>query len=94
MGGMLIAEADSAAAAFEATASFADLLEFNMVAVEVLSGCQAVDGDARPGVAAEGVVGDGVAVDRVARRRRRRDDAAVGAGGPVVLQNVRRSTPD
>jgi hypothetical protein len=33
MGGMFIAEADSAAAAFEATAPFADLLEFKMVPV-------------------------------------------------------------
>ena len=33
MGGMFIAEADSAAAAFEAAATFADLLEFNIVPV-------------------------------------------------------------
>jgi len=33
MGGMFIAEADSAAAAFEAAAAFADLLEFNIVPV-------------------------------------------------------------
>ena len=33
MGGMFIAEADTAAAAFEAAAAFADLLEFNMVPV-------------------------------------------------------------
>ena len=33
MGGMFIAEADSAAAAFEAAAAYADLLEFNIVPV-------------------------------------------------------------
>jgi hypothetical protein len=33
MGGMFIAETDSAAAAFEATATFADLLEFHLVPV-------------------------------------------------------------
>jgi hypothetical protein len=33
MGGMFIAEADSPAAAFEATATFADLLEFHVVPV-------------------------------------------------------------
>ncbi len=33
MGGMFIAEADSAAAAFETTATFADLLDFNLVPV-------------------------------------------------------------
>jgi hypothetical protein len=33
MGGMFIAEANSAAAAFEATATFADLLDFNIVPV-------------------------------------------------------------
>ena len=33
MGGMFIAEADSAANALEATATFADLLEFHVVPV-------------------------------------------------------------
>jgi hypothetical protein len=33
MGGMFLAEADSPAAAFEATATFADLLEFSIVPV-------------------------------------------------------------
>jgi Protein of unknown function (DUF3303) len=33
MGGMFIAEADSAAAALEATAAFADLIEFQLVPV-------------------------------------------------------------
>jgi Protein of unknown function (DUF3303) len=33
MGGMFIAEADSAAAAFEAAAAFADQVEFNIVPV-------------------------------------------------------------
>jgi Protein of unknown function (DUF3303) len=33
MGGMFIAEAESAAAAFEAAAAFADLLDFNIVPV-------------------------------------------------------------
>jgi hypothetical protein len=33
MGGMFIAEADSAAAAFEATGAFADLIEFQLVPV-------------------------------------------------------------
>ena len=33
MGGMFIAETDSAAAAFEAAAAFADLLDFNIVPV-------------------------------------------------------------
>jgi hypothetical protein len=33
MGGMFVAEADSAAAAFEATAAFSDLIEFELVPI-------------------------------------------------------------